>query len=34
MPGSVMTAPRYAMKPSRMIRFSAIDTNALMPASR
>ena len=31
MPGSVMTAPRYAMKPIRMIRFSAIETNALMP---
>ncbi len=33
MPGSVMTAPRYAMKPIRITRFSATETNALMPAS-
>ena len=33
MPGSVITAPMYAMKPSRITRFNDTDTSALMPDS-
>ena len=33
MPGSVIAASRYAMNPSRIVRFSTIEKNALIPAS-
>jgi hypothetical protein len=31
MPGSVIVAPIYAINPSRRIRFTTIETSALMP---
>ena len=32
-PGSVMVAPRYDIRPSRTVRFTTIDRSALKPDS-